>query len=74
MSRTALPRLARWRRLLMSFALAALAAPALAQYADLDRADWKEDAVPPPPAYSRLQAVGPSTSTSGSRRARPLPM
>ena len=25
---------------------------AIAQYADLDRADWKEDAAPPPPAYS----------------------
>ena len=52
MSRTALPWLAHWRRLLTGLALAALAAPALAQYADLDRADWKEDAVPPPPAYS----------------------
>ncbi len=52
MSRTALPWLAHWRRLLMSVALAALAASALAQYADLDRADWKEDAIPPPPAYS----------------------
>lgn len=29
-----------------------LALPAHAQYADLDRADWKEDTVPPPPAYS----------------------
>jgi len=28
------------------------AAPVAAQYADLDRADWQEDAVPPPPAYS----------------------
>ena len=28
------------------------AIPASAQYADLDRADWKEDTVPPPPAYS----------------------
>ena len=43
------------RRLLAGVALAALASaigPALAQYADLDRADWKEDAVPPPPAYA----------------------
>lgn len=29
-----------------------LTLPATAQYADLDRADWKEDTVPPPPAYS----------------------
>ena len=29
-----------------------LALPATAQYADLDRADWKEDSVPPPPAFS----------------------
>lgn len=26
-----------------------MAMPAAAQYADLDRADWKEDTVPPPP-------------------------
>lgn len=29
----------------------ALAASAGAQHADLDRADWKEDTPPPPPAY-----------------------
>ena len=52
MSRTAPTRRARWRRLLAGLSLAALASPALAQYADLDRADWKEDAVPPPPAYA----------------------
>ena len=28
-----------------------LAGPAQAQYADLDRADWVEDDVPPPPEY-----------------------
>ncbi len=37
--------------LLMAAALA-LALPVGAQYADLDRADWKEDTPPPPPAYS----------------------
>lgn len=41
----------------IQWACAALApllacAAAVAQYADLDRADWKEDTVPPPPAYS----------------------
>ncbi len=41
----------RWRSLLAGLALVALS-PAMAQYADLDRADWKEDEVPPPPAYS----------------------
>ena len=30
----------------------ALALPVLAQSPNLDLADWKEDAVPPPPAYS----------------------
>ena len=39
------------RYLLAGLALVA-AAPALAQTLDLDRSDWKEDAVPPPPAYS----------------------
>lgn len=29
-----------------------MALPVAAQYVDLDRADWKEDSVPPPPAYS----------------------
>ncbi len=29
-----------------------MAMPAAAQYADLDRADWKEDTIPPPPSYS----------------------
>lgn len=37
----------------LAFMLAALVSGAtLAQYADMDRLDWKEDAVPPPPAYS----------------------
>lgn len=30
---------------------------ALAQYADLDRADWAEDEVPPPPAYSLKRLI-----------------
>lgn len=38
-------------RLLAATALAAVFSAA-AQYADLDRADWKEDTPPPPPAYS----------------------
>ena len=37
---------------LLAACLLAFAAAASAQYADLDRADWQEDAVPPPPAYS----------------------
>lgn len=50
MSRATVPGQA--RRLLAGLVLAALAVPALAQYADLDRADWKEGEVPPPPAYA----------------------
>ena len=49
-ARTPLP------RLLATTALAA-AFSAAAQYADLDRADWKEDAPPPPPAYSVQQLI-----------------
>lgn len=52
-------------RLLAAVAMAA-AAPAMAQYADLDRADWQEDAVPPPPAYSTRNLVDvemPRTAT-----------
>ncbi|MFT3778102.1 MAG: CNP1-like family protein [Ottowia sp.] len=41
----------RWLRLAMGACLA-VSIPALAQYADLDRADWKEDTAPPPPEYS----------------------
>ncbi len=33
------------------------ATPAFAQYADLDRADWKEDVAPPPPAYSTQRLI-----------------
>ncbi len=44
-------RRARGHVLWAGLALAAMA-PAMAQYADLDRADWKEDEVPAPPAYS----------------------
>jgi len=43
---------ARWASLVLAAALLALAVPAGAQYADLDRADWKEDTPPPPPAYN----------------------
>ncbi|MDO5626191.1 MAG: CNP1-like family protein [Pseudomonadota bacterium] len=32
--------------------LAAASLPAFSQYANADLPDWKEDAVPPPPAYS----------------------
>lgn len=31
--------------------------PAQAQYADLDRADWAEDDVPPPPAHSLKRLI-----------------
>ncbi|MBN9406218.1 MAG: hypothetical protein J0I00_12460 [Burkholderiales bacterium] len=39
-------------RRLTGAALLALAVAAGAQNAELDRADWKEDAPPPPPSYS----------------------
>ncbi|MDO5289436.1 MAG: CNP1-like family protein [Pseudomonadota bacterium] len=39
-------------RLALAACLAALAWPAWGQYANADRPDWQEDAVPPPPAYS----------------------
>ena len=39
-------------RTLAGAALLALAAAAGAQTVELDRADWKEDAPPPPPSYS----------------------
>lgn len=34
-----------------------VSAAAHAQYADLDRADWKEDAAPPPPVYSTSRLI-----------------
>lgn len=37
---------------LLAACLLAACGLASAQYADLDRADWKEDVPPPPPAYS----------------------
>ncbi len=37
--------------------LVATVSPASAQYADLDRADWKEDAVPPAPDYSTQRLI-----------------
>ncbi len=37
---------------LLAGALLALSGAAQAQYANADAADWKEDTVPPPPAYS----------------------
>ena len=43
-------------RLLAATALAAVFSAA-AQYADLDRADWKEDTPPPPPAYSMQHLI-----------------
>ena len=50
----------RWRGcaapLLAAVALLVSAA-AHAQYADLDRADWKEDAAPPPPVYSTSRLI-----------------
>lgn len=51
-----LPRLLSPLSLAAASAAAALclgaATPAATQYADLDRADWQEDAAPPPPSYS----------------------
>jgi len=50
-------------RLLTGLLLAAVALPALAQYreyadyAKQDLADWKEDAVPPPPSYSTSRLI-----------------
>ena len=45
-----------WSAPLLAACALAIGGGASAQYADLDRADWKEDEVPPPPAYrtSRL--------------------
>lgn len=40
----------------------------LAQYADLDRADWKEDTVPPPPAYSTTGLIDIELPRSASVR------
>ena len=56
MSRTARP----WHRGAVTatlLGLAALTSPAHAQYADADRADWQEDAVPPPPAYKTNRLI-----------------
>jgi hypothetical protein len=56
------------RRWLPALALALATGTALAQYADDDRADWREDAAPPPPAYttdaSRLIAIDMPSGTS----------
>ena len=64
-----------WRA--VAIVLAALTLPAMAQYADLDRADWREDAVPPPPAYSSSKLIDiemPRSSSVRLRRAtRPIP-
>jgi hypothetical protein len=55
------------RRWLPALALA-WAGTALAQYADDDRADWREDTAPPPPAYtteaSKLIAIDMPSGTS----------
>ena len=45
------------RRCLAACAWLLASVPAMAQYADLDRADWREDQAPPPPAYSTSQLV-----------------
>ena len=55
-----------WRA--VAIALAALTLPAMAQYADLDRADWREDAVPPPPAYSSSKLIDIEMPRSSSVR------
>lgn len=47
---------------------ACLASAALAQYADDDAADWKEDAVPPPPAYGTSGLVDIDMPRSSSVR------
>ncbi|HNE60564.1 MAG TPA: CNP1-like family protein [Ottowia sp.] len=41
-----------WLACLLAACAGLFSAPGAAQYADLDRADWQEDPVPPPPAYS----------------------
>ena len=46
----------------------ATGAPAFAQYADLDRADWKEDTVPPPPVYSTSRLIDIEMPHSASVR------
>jgi hypothetical protein len=43
-------------------------AAAHAQYADLDRADWKEDSVPPPPTYSTSRLIDIEMPRSASVR------
>ena len=55
-----------WRA--VAIALAALTLPAMAQYADLDRADWREDTVPPPPAYSTSKLIDIEMPRSSSVR------
>lgn len=53
-------------RTLAGAALLALAAAAGAQTVELERADWKEDAPPPPPSYSLdhlIEIEMPRTST-----------
>ena len=42
---------------LLAVAGSAFTVAAHAQYADLDRADWKEDAVPPAPAYDSRRLI-----------------
>ncbi|QTD46120.1 CNP1-like family protein [Ottowia testudinis] len=49
------PSFRRW--LAVTACAVAWTTPALAQYAELDRADWREDAVPPPPAYSTSRLI-----------------
>ncbi len=49
-----------WRAIatpLLAVCALAIGTVASAQYADLDRADWKEDEVPPPPAYSTSRLI-----------------
>lgn len=49
-----------WRRhafAALLIGLSALATPASAQYADADRVDWKEDPVPPPPAFKTNRLI-----------------
>ncbi len=42
---------------LLAAALWIVPGPATAQFADLDRADWKEGAIPPPPAYDASRLI-----------------
>jgi len=55
-----------WRLFGAAAAGLVVALPAWAQYADDNRADWREDAVPTPPAYSASQLIDIETPSGSS--------